>query len=351
MIKRLRMSYILRIVICIVCFLILLIVYINRGYKYNDLTNRNCVINYYSDIGKCIDSKEYFVRINTDSILETEYVYYLTNNEQQIAKMVDVGIRVSEDESDGYVSLIGLLPTKRADKYIEKINNGEDVSLLVHLTFFDEAKYKDVYNKIKNDYINYYTSEEYADNIGVRFTKEQADNFILDINFDNYTFQYRVLFMYGFSSIVLLVLLILLIGFINSIFGILFVYKNKKFNKVSKEDIDNTLANINPIYTGKKLVIYDKVFYISEVKYEAIGYIKDIVWVYIKPAKKNSYYLSINLINRHSYDVLLPKNEVDKVMSIFKDKNENIIDGFSEQYRKSYKKSPKKLRGVRNEKK
>lgn len=342
MIKRLRLKAVLNIILSVIVILLCFVPLIYKGYTFNDLFGNYCVVNEFDDVKKCMDRKDYFVKIKTDSVIDPKYVFSLNSSGDDVAALLDVGLRISDNEEDGYVSLIGILPLKSAAEFLEKRNNSQTVEFVTHLGSFTNEDYKQGFDYIKNSYIDYYTSEEYAKNYGIIFSEEQAQAFILDINFDSYTYSNSLWYMYLYVFILLLPILIFMINLIINLFKLIFPFRSKRFNGLNKKEILAILSNNaddSLLFFNKNVTIGKKYFYITTKNLEIMGKTKDIVWVYSKKSKRK-YYLVINLNNKNSFEVCLLKKDIINIIDNLKE-NQQIITTFSLDNYKKYKKNPK----------
>lgn len=342
MIKRLRLKAVLNIILSVIVILLCFVPLIYKGYTFNDLFGNYCVVNEFDDVKKCMDRKDYFVKIKTDSVIDPKYVFSLNSSGDDVAALLDVGLRISDNEEDGYVSLIGILPLKSAAEFLEKRNNSQTVEFVTHLGSFTNEDYKQGFDYIKNSYIDYYTSEEYAKNYGIIFSEEQAQAFILDINFDSYTYSNSLWYMYLYVFILLLPILIFMINLIINLFKLIFPFRSKRFNGLNKKEILAILSNNaddSLLFFNKNVTIGKKYFYITTKNLEIMGKTKEIVWVYSKKSKRK-YYLVINLNNKNSFEVCLLKKDIINIIDNLKE-NQQIITTFSLDNYKKYKKNPK----------
>lgn len=342
MIKRLRLKAVLNIILSVIVILLCFVPLIYKGYTFNDLFGNYCVVNEFDDVKKCIDRKDYFVKIKTDSVIDPKYVFSLNSSGDDVAALLDVGLRISDNEEDGYVSLIGILPLKSAAEFLEKHNNSQTIEFVTHLGSFTKEDYKQGFDYIKNSYIDYYTSKEYAKNYGIIFSEEQAQAFILDINFDSYTYSNSLWYMYLYVFILLLPILIFMINLIINLFKLIFPFSSKRFNGLNKKEILAILSNNaddSLLFFNKNVTIGKKYFYITTKNLEIMGKTKDIVWVYSKKSKRK-YYLVINLNNKNSFEVCLLKKDIINIIDNLKE-NQKIITTFSLDNYKKYKKNPK----------
>lgn len=344
MIKRLRLKAVLNIILSVIVILLCFIPLIYKGYTFNDLLGNYCIITQFADVNKCMTQKNYFVKIKTDSIIDPKYVFSLDSSGDDVAALVDVGLKISDSEEDGYVSLIGILPLKRAVTLLERRNDAQNVEIVTHLETFTNENYKQGFDYIKKSYIDYYTSDEYAKNYGIIFSEEQAQKFILDINFDSYTYSNSLWYMYLFVTILFLPILISMLILIVSFLKLFFPFNSKKFNGLSKNEIlaiMNDKISDNLLFFNKNVSIGKKYFYITTKNLEVMGKTGDIVWVYSKKNKKK-YYLVINLNNKNSFEICLLKKDIVNIINSLKE-NQNVVCTFSLDNYKKYRKSPKEM--------
>ena len=345
MVGKLRIKYCVLFVIFILLSLIIFVLFKSKGYKYIDITDQNCVIQNLDDLNTCIKTGSFFVNIKTDSIIDLDYSFSNSKKNKTVSKLLDIGIRINDNEDDGYVSLIGLTSIADANKLLEELKTNKTVIFKTHLLKFENNLYLEAFNDIKQKHVNYYISEEYSDKYNIEFTEDQAKGFILDINFDSYTINNSFYFMYIYTFLWLLFIIISLFISIKCLYQLLFIYKTKKFNGLSKSEIDDILAkNIERIkFENKYLLLSEDYFYIKKFNNFALGYIKDIVWVYVKQEKnkknKTRFYIVLNLKNKKTYKIYTKKADLSGIIKLIKELNSSISTDFSVKNLKCFKKN------------
>lgn len=344
MIRRIRFKLVLRLILYVIIMFFSLILLFLKGYTFNDFLNTNCVVDKLSDLQVCLNKNDYFVDIKTSSIINPNYVYSLDSTGDEVSMMLDLGIKIGEDDSEGYVSLIGIVGKSQGIDLLNQIKNGS-VNLKVHLEPFTNIEYIKGFNHIKQSYINYYTSEDYQNEFGIIFLESDINDFVLDINFDNYDFFNTEIFMYIYMVLFCVINLVIIFLILNTIIKIIYPYKCRCFNKLKRQEVDSVLSSSfkeKILFNNGYLCLDSKYFYIIYKSVEAIGKIESIVWVYSK-LKKKEYYLVLNTINKNRYEIKMSLCDIKEVLNVLKRQNKYLIVQYNSDISKKFKKNPRKL--------
>ncbi len=344
MIRRIRFKLVLRLILYVIIIFFSLILLSLRGYTFNDLLNTNCVVDKLSDLQICLNKNDYFVDINTSSIINPNYVYSLDSTGDEVSMMLDLGIKIGEDDNDGYVSLIGIVGKSQGIDLLNKVKFGS-VNLKVHLEPFKNQEYIKGFNQVKQNYISYYTSEDYQNEFGIIFLESDINDFILDINFDNYDFFNTKFFMYIYMGLFCVIDLVIILLIIDTFLKIVYPYRCRCFNKLKKKEILSVLNDFckeKMLFNNGYLCLGSKYFYVLYKNIEAIGKSESIVWVYSK-LKRNKYYLVLNTINKNKYEIKMSISDIKEVLNVLKSQNKYLVVQYNSEISKMYKNNPRKL--------
>lgn len=331
----------------VLAFIVLGIGILGSGYTLADLTGNYCVINNYADYQECAKKGNYFVKVNSKYVYEAGYEFYVDSKNNVTSKILDVEIPYSNNEEDGYMSLFSLIPTKEADSMLASTENSEMISYIGHLAKFDKSEYIKGLNIIIDDYIDYYTSDEFYEKTGLYYTIEDVNNFILPLQVNSY--DDNISSMYMFTGIFGIVSLIFIILAIKSLLIVIDPTRNKSLRYMHIDDINEANREYqNGIFSisSNKVKVSEHFIYFSSFFTFDVCKISDIVWIYEREVRSRygvNIFLRLNMRNGKFHEISGKKEEISKYIEELKNKNKTIAVGFTKENKDAFKINPENM--------